>query len=68
MLALDTLRRGKWSGLQRDSSVTIALTDVQAVATKHPATTKTVLLVSGAAIVVGGIAAAAAVAHSLAQD
>jgi hypothetical protein len=56
------------SGHQGDSPATFALTDVQEVATKHPATTKSVLLVSGAAIVVGGIAVLAAYAHSLAAE
>jgi len=54
------------SGLQGGSPATFALTDVQEVATKHPETTNTVvLLLSGAAIVVGGIAVVAAYLHSM---
>jgi hypothetical protein len=45
------------SGLQGDAPAIFALTEVSEVATKHPETGNTVLLVAGTVILVGGILA-----------
>jgi hypothetical protein len=42
------------SGLRGDAPAIYALTDVQEVATKHPNTGNTALLVAGTAVLVGG--------------
>ena len=42
------------SGRQGDAPASFSLTDVKEVATKHPETTNTVLLVGGTTVLVGG--------------